>query len=130
MGSPASALLFHAAAGVAAVSAAHHAHRGVAELYPAWRARLVGVNNDGRAAARAARTGWDYMMVGYALTVLLNVKWARAGGPRGWEEGAALAALALGGLREGWVCARAGEALPLVAFWGVPALGVLATALS
>lgn len=63
------------------------------------------------------------------MTVLLNVKWARSGGPHGWEEGTALAALALGGLREGWVCVRAGEPLPLVAFWGVPALGMLAAAL-
>jgi hypothetical protein len=62
--------------------------------------------------------------------VLLNFKWARTGGPRGWEEGAALAAVALGGLREGWVCLQASEPVPLVAFWGVPALGMLATALA
>lgn len=60
--SRAAALLFNAAAGVAAVSAAHHLHRGFAELYPAWKARL------GAKPARAARTAWDYMTVGYALT--------------------------------------------------------------
>ncbi|KAJ6445143.1 TMEM1 family protein [Purpureocillium lavendulum] len=121
---PMSVLLFNVAAGVAAVSAAHHVHRGFAELYPAWRTRL------GTKPARAARTGWDYMMVTYSLTVLLNVKWARARGPNGWEECSALVALAVGGLREGWACVRAGEPLPLVAFWGVPALSVLGVLLA
>lgn len=54
--------LFKTAASVAFVSAVHHIYRGIAELYPSWTSSLP------NKPQRAARTGWDYMNVSYAIT--------------------------------------------------------------
>ncbi|KAJ0129726.1 Uncharacterized protein HZ326_27164 [Fusarium oxysporum f. sp. albedinis] len=111
---------FQAAATIAFVSASHHIHRGRSELYPAW-SKLPA------ASCRAACTGWDYMSISYAITILLNLKWARHGGPTDLEEQAMLLGFIVGGGIEGWRCIRNGEFLPLVAFWGIPIISLIAT---
>lgn len=58
--------------------------------------------------------------------MLLNIKWARAGGPTDWEECGMAAALLVGGAVEALRCIRNQELLPLVAFVGIPVTSVVA----
>lgn len=62
----------------------------------------------------------------FFLLAFLNWRWAKTGGPTTLEEKGMLAALVLGGLREGWGYFKIGTYRPLVVFWGAPLASLVA----